>query len=53
MATLIRNNERLAMSLAPADEIRSEIEAVYKAGIDVGYFPSMPSNETVYGKPIR
>jgi len=53
MASLIRSNERLAMSLAPADEIRGEIEAVYKAGIDVGYFPSMPSNETVYGKPIR
>jgi len=25
---------------------------VYKVGIDVGYFPSMPSSETVYGKPI-
>jgi len=53
MATLIRNNERLAMSLAPANEIRGEIEAVYKAGIDVGYFPSPPSNETIYGKPTR
>ena len=53
MASLIRSNERLALSLAAADEIRNEIEAVYKAGIDVGYFPSMPSNETIYGKPIR
>jgi NitT/TauT family transport system substrate-binding protein len=52
MATLIRSNDRLAMSLAPANDIRGEIEAVYKAGIDVGYFPTMPSNETVYGKPI-
>jgi NitT/TauT family transport system substrate-binding protein len=52
MASLIRSNERLAMSLAPADEIRNEIEAVYKAGIDVGYFPAMPSNETIYGRPI-
>ena len=23
-----------------------------KAGIDVGYFPGLPSSETVYGKPI-
>jgi NitT/TauT family transport system substrate-binding protein len=52
MAALIRSNERLAMSLAPGNDIRSEIEAVYKAGIDVGYFPAMPSSATVYGKPI-
>jgi NitT/TauT family transport system substrate-binding protein len=52
MATLIRSNERLAMSLVPANDIRNEIEAVYKAGIDVGYFPALPSSTTVYGKPI-
>ena len=52
MAALIRSNERLAMSLAAGNDIRNEIEAVYKAGIDVGYFPAMPSSATVYGKPI-
>ena len=52
MAALIRSNERLAMSLVPANDIRKEIEAVYKAGIDVGYFAAMPSSETIYGKPI-
>jgi ABC-type nitrate/sulfonate/bicarbonate transport system substrate-binding protein len=52
MAALIRSNERLAMSLAAGDDIRKEIEAVYKAGIDVGYFPAMPSSATIYGKPI-
>jgi NitT/TauT family transport system substrate-binding protein len=52
MASLIRSNERLAMSLAPANDIRKEIEAVYKAGIDVGYFPAQPSSATIYGKPI-
>ena len=41
------------MSLVAANEIRKEIEAVYKAGIDVGYFKEMPSNETIYDKPIR
>jgi hypothetical protein len=35
MAALIRSNE-FAMSLVPAS-IRKEIEAVYRAGIDVGY----------------
>jgi ABC-type nitrate/sulfonate/bicarbonate transport system substrate-binding protein len=52
MASLIRSNERLAMSLAGANEIRGEIEAVYKAGIDVGYFPAQPSSATIYGMPI-
>jgi hypothetical protein len=40
------------MSLAGANDVRKEIEAVYKAGIDVGYFPAMPSSATIYGKPI-
>ncbi len=52
MASLIRNNERLAMSLAPGNDIRKEIEAVYQAGIDVGYFPAMPSSGTIYSKSI-
>jgi NitT/TauT family transport system substrate-binding protein len=52
MASLIRSNERLAMSLASASEVRKEIEAVYRAGIDVGYFPAMPSSDTIYGKAI-
>jgi ABC-type nitrate/sulfonate/bicarbonate transport system substrate-binding protein len=52
MASLIRSNERLAMSLAPASEVRKEIQAVYRAGIDVGYFPSLPADATVYAKPL-
>ncbi len=52
MASLIRSNDRLAISLAGANEVRKEIEAVYKAGIDVGYFPAMPSSDSIYGKPI-
>jgi ABC-type nitrate/sulfonate/bicarbonate transport system substrate-binding protein len=52
MASLIRSNERLAMGLAAAGDIRNEIEAVYKAGVDVGYFPALPSRETIYGKSI-
>jgi NitT/TauT family transport system substrate-binding protein len=52
MASLIRSNERLAMSLASANDVRKEIEAVYRAGIDVGYFPALPSSETIYGKAI-
>ncbi len=53
MVQLIRSKGRLALSLVAANEVRKEIEAVYKAGIDVGYFKEMPSNQTIYDKPIR
>jgi len=52
MASLIRAGDRLAMSLAPAGEIANEIEAIYRAGVDVKYFPALPSSATIYGKPV-
>jgi NitT/TauT family transport system substrate-binding protein len=52
MASLIRSNERLAISLASAAEVRKEIEGVYRAGVEVGYFPALPSNTTIYAKPL-
>jgi len=52
MASLIRSNERLALSLAPAGEVRHEIEAVYQAGVDTSYFPAQPSSTTIYDKKI-
>jgi NitT/TauT family transport system substrate-binding protein len=53
LATLIRANDRLGISVAPSAEVKKEIEAVYKAGIDVGYFPSLPSSATIYDKPLQ
>lgn len=53
LATLIRANDRLGISVAPSADVRKEIEAVYKAGIDVGYFPSLPSSATIYDKPLK
>jgi hypothetical protein len=41
------------MSVVPAGEVAKQIDAVYKAGIDVGYFKSMPSNDTIYVKPMK
>ena len=52
IATLIRANDRLAMSVMPAAQLRKEIEAVYQAGVEVGYFKSAPSPESVYSKPL-
>jgi len=39
--------------MTSASEVRKEIEAVYRAGMDVGYFPSLPSNTTIYDKPLQ
>ena len=53
LVSLIKANDRLGMSVLPAGEMRKQIEAVYKAGIDVGYFKSMPSDTTIYAKPMK
>ena len=52
IVALIRANDRLGMNVAPAAGMRKEIEAVYKAGQDVGYFPKAPSAESIYMKAI-
>jgi NitT/TauT family transport system substrate-binding protein len=53
LVSLIKANDRLGMSVVPAGEIAKQIDAVYKAGIDVGYFKAMPSNDTIYMKPMQ
>jgi ABC-type nitrate/sulfonate/bicarbonate transport system substrate-binding protein len=53
LASLIKTNDRLGMSVVPAGDVAKQIDAVYKAGIDVGYFKAMPSNATIYDKPMR
>ena len=53
IAALIRANDRLGISLGGANEMRKEIEAVYKSGIEVNYFTTMPSAASIYDKPVR
>jgi NitT/TauT family transport system substrate-binding protein len=53
LVSLIKANDRLGMSVVPAGDVAKQIEAVYKAGIDVGYFKAMPSNDTIYSKPMQ
>jgi NitT/TauT family transport system substrate-binding protein len=52
LAALIRSNARLAMSVVPAADLRKEIEAVYRAGVDVGFLTALPASDTVYDKPL-
>ena len=53
LVSLIKANDRLGMSVVAANDVRKQIEAVYKAGIDVGYFKSQPSNDTIYDKSMK
>ena len=53
IAAMIKSNERLAMKLTKSSEVRKDIEMVYKAGMDIGYLPSMPSAASIYDKPLR
>jgi NitT/TauT family transport system substrate-binding protein len=49
----IRANNRLALNLSPAADVRNEIQSVYKAGIESGFLGQMPSDASIYGGPIK
>ncbi len=53
LAASIRANSRLGLSLASADEVRKEIRAVYKAGMESGFLPQAPSDASIYGGPVK
>ena len=53
VAEMIKSNQRLAMKLTKSSEVRKDIELVYKAGMDIGYLPRMPSAASIYDKPLR
>lgn len=53
LVSLIKANKRLAMNVVGARDLVKQIDAVYKAGMDVGYLKSMPSNDTIYDKPLE
>lgn len=53
LVSLIKANDRLGMNVVGAKEVGKEIQAVYKAGIDVGYFKAQPSSDTIYDKPLK
>jgi len=48
ITALIRDNSRLALDLKAAGKITKEIEATYRAGLDVGLFKDMPPASSIY-----
>ena len=53
VAAMIRSNERLGMSFKAAADVKKDIEAVYKAGMEINYLPKMPSAASIYSKPLK
>jgi NitT/TauT family transport system substrate-binding protein len=53
LVSLIKANDRLGMNVVPAGDVAKQIDAVYKAGVDVGYFKSLPSTDTIYVKSMK
>ncbi len=47
-AELIKANDRLGLNVKWAGEIKGEIAKVYEVGQTIGYFPSMPTDATIY-----
>lgn len=48
IAALMRDNSRLALDIKPAGKIEKQIEATYRAGVDVGLFKEMPPSSSIY-----
>jgi NitT/TauT family transport system substrate-binding protein len=53
IAAMIQDNSRLAMNLYPASMAMKEIEAVYRMGIAVGLFKTLPDPASVYGGKLE
>jgi len=53
IADMIRDNSRLAMNLYPASKAMKEIEAVYRMGVAVGLFKTLPDATSVYGGKVE
>ena len=48
IAGLIRNNDKLGLAVAPADQVADGIDAVFKAGEQTGYLKQDPPESIVY-----
>ena len=48
ITALIKDNSRLALNIQPAGKIAKEIDATYRAGMEVGLLKDMPPASSIY-----
>ena len=53
LAQLISDKNRLGMNVAPAARLAPDIDAVYRAGLELGFLPKMPAPATIFPEPIE
>ena len=53
LAQMIRDNSRLAMDVAPATDMKSEIEATYRMGEAIGLLKTMPDQSAIYDAKLQ
>jgi len=53
LVSLIKANDRLGMNVVSANNVRKQIDAVYNAGVDVGYYKAKPSAASIYAQPLQ
>jgi len=50
---LVRSNTRLGMDVVPAETLKREIAAVYRAGMATGFLKKMPDSATIYAGSMK
>lgn len=45
---LLENNDRLQLRVAPASQIADDIQAVFTAGLEIGYYDARPDDSVIY-----
>jgi ABC-type nitrate/sulfonate/bicarbonate transport system substrate-binding protein len=53
LAALVRANRRLGLAPSAAADLRKEIQAVYRAGVDSAFLPQLPSEASIYGGSVK
>lgn len=53
VADLIRENDKLGMGIAWANDVRKELMSIYRAGHEMGFLPAIPGPETIYAGPAK
>jgi NitT/TauT family transport system substrate-binding protein len=50
---MIREKTRLALDVTPAANMRREIEATYRMGVEVGLFKTLPDDAAIYDQDLH
>ncbi|WP_180994209.1 ABC transporter substrate-binding protein [Bacillus sp. Marseille-P3661] len=50
---LIENNDLLGLNVQPAIDLKDDIKAVFKAGLEINYLEKMPDDSVIYSEKLK